>query len=119
MQLTRYKSARSRVKARVRKTVSGTAVRPRLSVFRSNKYMYAQLIDDVHGQTLASASSKDKDIKAQKGNKVTVSKLVGTAIAKKATELRVKTVVFDRGGYIYHGRVKAVAEGAQEGGLQF
>jgi large subunit ribosomal protein L18 len=78
-----------------------------------------QLIDDINGQTLVAASSKDKDIKAQKSNKVETSKLVGTAIARKATELGIKDVTFDRGGYLYHGRVKAVADGAREGGLKF
>ena len=97
----------------------GTAQKPRLSVFRSNSDIYAQLIDDDHGQTLAAASSKDKDIAAQKLNKVDKSKLVGTAIARKATELGITTVVFDRGGNLYHGRVKSVADGAREGGLQF
>ena len=97
----------------------GTAQKPRLSVFRSNSDIYAQLIDDDHRQTLAAASSKDKDIAAQKLNKVDKSKLVGTAIARKATELGITTVVFDRGGNLYHGRVKSVADGAREGGLQF
>lgn len=99
--------------------ISGAAERPRLSVFRSNNEIYAQLIDDSKGETLASASSKDKDIVAQKGNKTEKSKLVGAAIAKKANELGLKEVVFDRGGYLYHGRVKAIAEGAREGGLKF
>ena len=79
----------------------------------------SQLIDDINSQTLASASSKDKDITAQKGNKTDKSKLVGSAIARKASELGIKDVVFDRGGYLYHGRVKAVADGAREGGLKF
>ncbi|MES2429549.1 MAG: 50S ribosomal protein L18 [Bacteroidota bacterium] len=112
-------SARVKIKYRIRKKISGVNVKPRLSVFRSNSDIYAQLINDDNGTTLASASSKDKDILAQKVNKTEKSKLVGNAIAKKASELGVTTVVFDRGGYIYHGRVKAVAEGAREGGLQF
>ena len=112
-------SARQKIKFRIRKKISGVGVKPRLSVFRSNSDIYAQLINDDNGTTLASASSKDKDILAQKVNKTEKSKLVGSAIAKKASELGVTTVVFDRGGYIYHGRVKAVAEGAREGGLQF
>ncbi len=112
-------SARQKIKYRIRKKISGVATRPRLSVFRSNAEIYAQLINDDNGVTIAAASSKDKDILAQKVNKTEKSKLVGNAIAKKATELGVTTVVFDRGGYIYHGRVKAVAEGAREGGLQF
>src|ERR1700744_4977417 len=110
---------REKIKFRVRKKISGSAVRPRLSVFRSNTDIYVQLIDDNDARTLASASSKDKDIAAQKGTKVETSKLVGAAIARKAAELGLKDVVFDRGGYLYHGRVKAVAEGAREGGLNF
>lgn len=112
-------SARQKIKFRIRKKISGAAGKPRLSVFRSNTDIYAQLINDDNGTTIASVSSKDKDIKAQKINKTEKSKLVGGAIARKATELGVTTVVFDRGGYIYHGRVKAVAEGAREGGLVF
>ena len=99
--------------------MSGTAATPRLSVFRSNTDIYAQLIDDNSGVTIAAASSKQKDIAAQKAPKISKSKMVGEAIAKKAVELGVKKVVFDRGGYVYHGRVKAVAEGAREGGLDF
>lgn len=99
--------------------MAGTATKPRLSVFRSNADIYAQLIDDVNGLTLASASSRDKDIAAQKVTKIEKSKLVGAAIARKATELGLNTVVFDRGGNLYHGRVKSVADGAREGGLQF
>ena len=110
---------RQRIKYKIRKKISGTAALPRLSVFRSNTEIYAQMIDDVNGNTLASASSRDKDIKAQKGNKTDKSKLVGQAIAKKAIELGMATCVFDRGGFLYHGRVKAVAEGAREGGLKF
>lgn len=112
-------SARIKIKYRIRKKVSGVAAKPRLSVFRSNTDIYAQLIDDVNGVTLAAASSREKDIKAQKAPKTEKSKMVGAAIARKAGELGIKTVVFDRGGYIYHGRVKAVAEGAREGGLVF
>jgi len=112
-------SARLKIKFRIRKKISGVANKPRLSVFRSNADIYAQLIDDENGFTLASASSKDKDVLAQKITKTEKSKLVGSIIARKATELGLTTVVFDRGGYIYHGRVKAVAEGAREGGLQF
>jgi len=111
---------RTNIRYRIRRKIGeGTAQKPRLSVFRSNTDIYVQLIDDVNGQTIASASSKDKDIKAQKGNKVATSKLVGTAIAKKATELGIQNVTFDRGGYLYHGRVKSVADGAREGGLKF
>jgi large subunit ribosomal protein L18 len=110
---------RQKIKFRVRRKISGTTQKPRLSVFRSNTEIYAQLIDDDTSKTLAAASSRDKDIAAQKGNKVEKSKLVGAAIARKATELGLLDVTFDRSGYLYHGRVKAVAEGAREGGLKF
>jgi large subunit ribosomal protein L18 len=112
-------SARQKIRYRIRKRVVGVSAKPRLSVFRSNTDIYAQLINDETGTTIAAASSKDKDIKAQKGTKSETSKLVGSAIARKATDLGVTAIVFDRGGYIYHGRVKALAEGAREGGLQF
>lgn len=112
----RRKNIRHRIR---RKIGEGTTQRPRLSVFRSNTEIYVQLIDDTKGQTLAAASSKDKDILAQKVTKVEKSKLVGAAIARKATELGIKSVTFDRSGYLYHGRVKSVADGAREGGLQF
>lgn len=110
---------RQRIKYTIRKKISGTAQLPRLSVFRSNTEIYVQMIDDVNGTTLASASSRDKDIAAQKGTKSEKSKMVGEAIAKKAIALGLTTCVFDRGGFLYHGRVKAVAEGAREGGLKF
>ena len=111
---------RQNIRYRIRRKLGdGTAQKPRLSVFRSNNEIYVQLIDDTNGLTLASASSKDKDILAQKGTKVEKSKLVGAAIARKATELGIKDVFFDRGGYLYHGRVKSVADGAREGGLKF
>ena len=110
-------SARQKIRYRIRKKISGGASRPRLSVFRSNSDIYAQLVDDDNGVTLAAASSREKDIKAQKAPKIEKSKLVGPAIARKAGELGIKEVIFDRGGYIYHGRVKAVAEGARENGL--
>jgi large subunit ribosomal protein L18 len=113
---TRRQNIRFRIR---RKIGEGTAQKPRLSVFRSNADIYVQLIDDLNGQTLAAASSKEKNIAAQKGNKVEKSKLVGEAIARKALELGIKNVTFDRGGYLYHGRVKSVADGAREGGLQF
>lgn len=112
-------TARLKIKYRIRKKISGVSSKPRLNVFRSNTDIYAQLIDDANGQTIASASSRDKDIKAQKITKTEQGKLVGAVIARKASELGLTTVIFDRGGYIYHGRVKAVAEGAREGGLQF
>jgi large subunit ribosomal protein L18 len=110
---------REKIKFRVRKKIIGTSARPRLSVFRSNTEIYVQLIDDDGAKTLAAASSRDKDILAQKVTKSEKSKLVGAAIARKAVELGLKDVVFDRGGYLYHGRVKAVADGAREGGLNF
>ena len=111
--------SRQKIRYRIRKKIAGTGSKPRLSVFRSNTEIYAQIIDDESGKTLASASSKEKDIVAQKVNKTEKSKLVGSVIARKATELGVSVVVFDRGGSLYHGRVKAVADGAREGGLKF
>ncbi|MDT0556860.1 50S ribosomal protein L18 [Patiriisocius hiemis] len=110
---------RQRLRFRIRKTVSGTEQRPRLAVFRSNKEIYAQLIDDVNGKTITAASSRDKDIDVSKVNKSEAAKLVGKAIAEKAQKAGVETVSFDRGGYLYHGRVKSLAEGAREGGLKF
>jgi len=110
---------RQKIRYGIRRKVAGTAQRPRLSVFRSNTDIYAQIIDDVNGKTIAAASSKDKDIAVQKGTKSEKSKLVGAAVARKAVELGVSSVTFDRGGYLYHGRVKSVADGAREGGLQF
>lgn len=110
---------RQRLRFRIRKTVSGTEQRPRLAVFRSNKEIYAQLIDDVNGKTITAASSRDKDIHASKVNKTEAAKLVGKAIAEKAVKAGVETISFDRGGYLYHGRVKSLAEGAREGGLKF
>lgn len=119
MKLGAKMQRRQKIRYNIRKKVSGTAQKPRLSVFRSNAEIYAQLIDDEQGFTLASASSKDKVIAAQKGTKSEKSKLVGGAIAQKARDLGLTAVVFDRGGNLYHGRVKMVAEGAREGGLQF
>jgi large subunit ribosomal protein L18 len=111
---------RQNIRYRIRRKIGeGSAQKPRLSVFRSNADIYVQLIDDANGQTLAAASSRDKDINAQKATKVEKSKMVGEAIAKKAAELGIKDVTFDRGGYLYHGRVKSVAEGARAGGLLF
>lgn len=110
---------RQKIRFRIRREVVVTAQKPRLSVFRSNLDIYVQLIDDTTGNTLAAASSKEKEIVAQKVNKVEKSKLVGASIARKALALGLSKVVFDRGGYLYHGRVKAVADGAREAGLQF
>ena len=104
--------------ARVRNNISGTAMRPRLNVFRSNKNIYAQLINDVAGVTLVSASSQEKSFEG-KGNDVNAATKVGELIAKRAAEQDIKAVVFDRGGYLYHGRVKALAEAARENGLEF
>lgn len=110
---------KQKIRYRIRKKVTGTAQKPRLSVFRSNSDIYVQLIDDDNGKTLAAASSRDKDIQAQKVPKAEKGKLVGSAIARKASELGIKNCTFDRGGNLYHGRVKAVADGAREGGLEF
>lgn len=110
---------RERLRFRIRKTVSGTTQRPRLAVFRSNKEIYAQLIDDVNGVTITAASSRDKDIDASKANKVDAANLVGKAVAEKAIKAGFENITFDRGGYLYHGRVKSLAEGAREGGLKF
>jgi large subunit ribosomal protein L18 len=110
---------RQNIRYKIRKKISGATAKPRLSVFRSNADIYVQLIDDTKGLTIAAASSKDKDIVAQKGTKGEKSKLVGAAIARKASALGINEVVFDRGGYLYHGRVKSVADGAREGGLKF
>ena len=110
---------RKRVHARGRKKISGTPDRPRLNVYRSNKNMYAQLIDDTKGETLVSASTIDKELNLDSTSNVEAAKKVGELIAKRAQEKGYKSVVFDRGGYLYHGRVKAVADGARQGGLEF
>jgi large subunit ribosomal protein L18 len=110
---------RLRIKSRVRKVVSGTEARPRLSVFRSNKEIYAQIVNDVDGKTLASASSREKSINSSKGNKIEIAALVGKSIAEKALKAGIDTISFDRGGFLYHGRVKSLAEGAREAGLKF
>jgi large subunit ribosomal protein L18 len=112
------KASREKRHLRVRKKVFGTVERPRLSVFKSEKNIYAQLIDDINGVTLVAASSLDKDFSAKGGNKEG-AKLVGEVVAKRAIEKGITEVVFDRGGYIYHGRVKELAEAAREAGLQF
>lgn len=110
---------RARIRKGIRKKIYGTAERPRLAVYRSNKAIYAQLINDDEGVTLAGTSSRIKTIAEATGNKSDKSKLVGTEIAKLAKDKGIETVVFDRGGFRYHGRVKALAEGAREGGLKF
>ncbi|AZV58735.1 50S ribosomal protein L18 [Clostridium sp. AWRP] len=112
------KKLRSKRHLRVRRKISGTNERPRLAVYRSAKNIYAQIIDDVKGTTLVSASSVDKDFQGVGSNKE-AAKVVGQNIAKKAIEKGIKEVVFDRGGYIYHGRVQNLAEGAREAGLEF
>ncbi|WP_088341551.1 50S ribosomal protein L18 [Robiginitalea sediminis] len=109
---------RNRIRRRIRKVSFGTAERPRLSVFRSNKEIYAQVIDDTSGKTLAAASSRDKGLDT-KGTKSEVAAAVGKLLAEKALKAGVETVAFDRGGYLYHGRVKSLADGAREGGLKF
>ncbi len=108
---------RQRIKYRIRKIVTGTAERPRLSVFRSNKEIYAQLINDLDGVTIASTSSRDKDITSS--SKAETAAAVGKSIAVKATKAGVDTVSFDRNGYLYHGRVKVLADAAREAGLKF
>ena len=108
---------RQRIKFRIRKIVSGTAAQPRLSVFRSNKEIYAQIIDDVNGVTLAAASSREAGV--TKGTKIETAASVGKLIAEKALKAGVETISFDRGGNLYHGRVKSLAEGAREAGLKF
>ncbi len=111
-------ASRQKRHLRIRQTVKGTALKPRLSVFRSNKQIYAQLIDDEAGVTLAYASSTElKDVK--NGGNVSAATEVGTLIAKRALELKISKVVFDRGGYMYHGRVKALADAARAAGLEF
>lgn len=108
-----------RIRRRIRKVSTGTAQRPRLSVFRSNSEIYAQVIDDVKGVTLLAASSRDKDLASLKGTKSEVATAVGKAIAEKALKAGLDKVAFDRGGNLYHGRVKSLAEGAREAGLKF
>jgi large subunit ribosomal protein L18 len=108
---------RTRIKHRIKKIISGTASKPRLSVFRSNKEIYAQLVDDVNGVTITSVSSRDKEITAT--SKTEASAAVGKAIAEKATKAGITTIAFDRNGYLYHGRVKVLAEAAREAGLKF
>ncbi|ESU20859.1 ribosomal protein L18 [Flavobacterium cauense R2A-7] len=108
---------RQRIQYRIRKIVSGTAAKPRLSVFRSNKEIYAQIIDDVNGVTLAAASSREAGI--TKGTKIETAASVGKLIAEKALKAGIETITFDRGGNLYHGRVKSLADGAREAGLKF
>ncbi len=109
---------RLKIKRRIRKRISGAASRPRMSVFRSNKQIYVQLVDDLTGHTLLAASSREEEIASQKVNKVEQATLVGKLIATKAKDAGIEEVVFDRNGYLYHGRVKSLADAAREGGLK-
>ena len=115
------RKARDRRRRRVRMKLSGTSERPRLNVFRSLDHIYAQVIDDVQGRTLASASSLDKDLRSEMSDKTKKeqAELVGKTVAERAKVAGIETVVFDRGGFLYHGRIKALADGAREGGLKF
>ena len=117
--MLRKQLRRKSIRTRIRKVIKGTAERPRLSVFRSNKQIYAQLIDDLNGITIAASSSATKEFEAMKAKKVDIAKEVGKSIATKASQSGISSVIFDRGGYLYHGRVKALAEGAREAGLKF
>jgi len=110
---------RTKIRKGIRGKLSGSTSRPRLSVFRSNKDIYAQIIDDSNGVTLCAASSRDKELASSKDTKVVMAAVVGKKLAEKAVAAGITAVVFDRGGYLYHGRVKSLAEGAREGGLQF
>ena len=109
---------RQRIRFRIRKTISGTATKPRLSVFRSNKEIYAQLIDDVNGLTLLAASSREKEV-SSKGTNTEIATAVGKLIAERSVKAGLENVTFDRGGYLYHGRIKSLAEGARAAGLKF
>jgi large subunit ribosomal protein L18 len=121
MSKSRKEMMRKRRRARIRKKIYGTSERPRLSVFRSLRYIYAQVIDDERGHTLVHISSRSKEFikEGEKISKVEKAKRVGEVLAKKCLEKNIKKVVFDRGGYLYHGRVSALAEGARKGGLEF
>lgn len=110
---------RDKIRKRIRKDLAGTTVRPRLSVFRSNKEIYAQIVNDWDGTTLVAASSRDKEVASSEANKSEQAALVGKTIAEKAIKAGIETISFDRGGYLYHGRVKSLADGAREGGLKF
>jgi large subunit ribosomal protein L18 len=113
------RAARLRRHARIRRRISGTQSRPRLSVFRSAVHIYAQVIDDTQGRTIVAASTAEADLKKTKGTKSDQAKAVGAEIAKRAKAAGISQVIFDRGGYLYHGRIKALADGAREGGLDF
>jgi len=121
MKVKTREDIRKRLHRRIRKKLSGTPARPRLAVFRSQGHIYAQVIDDEVGRTLCAASSLDKDLRAKekRGSNVAAARAVGTLIAGRAREKGVEAVVFDRGGFLYHGRIKALADAAREGGLKF
>lgn len=110
---------RARIKKRIRKVVEGTTLAPRMSVFRSNKQIYVQLVDDLSGKTLVSSSSREKELASQKVTKIEQAALVGKSVAAKALAAGITAVHFDRNGYLYHGRIKSLAEAAREGGLNF
>lgn len=110
---------RLKIKTRIRAKISGSTNRPRMSVYRSNKDIYVQLVDDLEGKTVLAVSSRDKGVASEKGNKTEIANKVGKLVAERAKEAGIDTVVFDRNGYLYHGRVKALAEGAREEGLKF
>ncbi len=110
---------KSRIRKRIRKVSFGTEARPRLSIFRSNSEIYAQIINDTEGKTLIAVSSRDKELAKEKGTKTEIATLVGKAVAEKAKKAGIGKVAFDRGGNLYHGRVKALADGAREAGLEF
>lgn len=112
-------SRRNKIRSRIRGRISGTTSRPRLSVYRSNKDIYAQIIDDSNGVTICAASSREAGIREINDNKVAKASLVGKKLAEKAVAAGIKAVIFDRGGYLYHGRVKSLADAAREGGLEF
>ena len=113
------KDRRTKIKLKIRKTLKGTAESPRLNVYRSNSEIYAQLVDDKAGKTLLAVGSVDKSISTSKASKIEKAKLVGKLIAEKAVATGISAVVFDRNGFLYHGRIKSLAEGAREGGLKF
>ena len=117
--MTTKEERRLKIKAGVRGKISGTPERPRLTVFRSNKQIYAQVIDDTTGTTIVSASTLDKDIEVENGGNKAAAKVVGESVAKKALEKGISEVAFDRGGFLFHGRVKELADGAREAGLKF
>jgi large subunit ribosomal protein L18 len=118
MALTKIEK-RNRIKRRVRGKISGTQAKPRLSVYKSNKEIYAQLIDDTTGITIVSASSREKDVASQTGTKTEIATVVGKLFAEKAKAAGIETIVFDRNGFVYHGRIKALADSAREAGLKF